>query len=329
MRFAARPRDLDGEPYAIVPIFRGAVRDIVDGWVPNASGKAEFRVTVRLSDRFADLAAVDLPEGPLEGLGDKTHARLLRIMGKADVDAYYARFAAGVVEHQSSNFARNLLDEAQVAVEGEVGELYVDREGYYVLRPRHGTAPTARESSSQLAWSNGPAVAGPPTVPPLNFGSGQSLDDVVNQVSLARAGSTAYTVSDINSRVQYGLRTYQRYDYTVRYDADVQWAANWRLDQLKSRTQRIDSLTGAVLPRMEGGALRALLDVELGDMQYISWNDGAAHVAGTMHVVGITHRVTGKDWTVTADLWAYAGEGPITVVAWGVAVWGFNEWQAG
>lgn len=331
MRIRARPRDLDGTPYDIVPIFRGAVRDVVDGWEPNDSGKKEFRVTVRLTDRFADLAAVNLPEGALEGLGDFTDDRLLRILEKAEIDPFYARFAPGIVEHQSSNFARNLLDEAQVAVEGEVGEFYVDREGFYVLRPRHGSDPTDRETNVQLAWTNGADMAteGYPVAHPLDFGSGQNLDDVVNQVSMARAGGTAYTASDADSKLQYGLRTYQRMDLTCRYDADVTWAADWRLDQLKDRTQRIDALTGAVLPLADGADLVALLDVELGDKHFVHWDDGDRIVSGSLHVQGVSHRIDGDAWEVTADLWAYAGEGPVTEAIWGEAVWGSDRWQGG
>lgn len=329
MRIRARPRALNGTPYPIVPIFRGAVRDISDGWVPDNQGKKEFRVTVRLSDRFADLAAVDLPEIPVEGLGDTTDERLARIMEKAEIDAYYSRFAVGVVEHQSSNFARNLLDEAQVAVEGEVGEFYVDREGYFVMRPRYGTDPTTRETDVQLAWSNDGAVDTYPTVAPFDFGSGQNLDDVVNQVSMAKAGGTAYTVSDTDSKLSYGLRTYQRMDLTVRYDADVEWAADWRLEQLKARTQRIDSLSGPVLPRMGGDELNALLDVELGDRQYIGWHDGEATIRGSFHVQGVSHRVNAEAWEVTVDLWAYADEGLETLGLWGSAVWGTDVWGAG
>ncbi len=328
MRIRARPRDLDGTAHPVVPIYRGAVRDVQDGWVPDGNGKREFRVVARLVDRFADLAAVDLPEVAVEGLDDTTDARLLRIMDKAEIDPFYARFATGVVHHQSSNFARNLLDEAQVAVEGEVGEFYVDREGFFVMRPRYGTDPTDRETDVQLAWSNGVDAGAYPTIAPLNFGSGQNLDDVVNQVSMARAGGTAYTVSDADSKLQYGLRTYQRMDLTVRYDADVEWAADWRLDQLKARTQRIDAITGPVLPLMDGDALDALLDVELGDKQRIAWADGEADIAGTFHVQGVTHRVNAEAWEVTVDLWAYAGEGLETVATWGDAVWGTDTWQA-
>ena len=329
MRIRARPRDVDGTAYPIVPIYRGAVRDVQDGWEPDANGKKEFRVTVRLVDRFADLAAVNLPETSLEGLGDTTDARLLRIMDKAEIDAFYARFATGVVEHQSSNFARNLLDEAQVTVEGEVGEFYVDREGFLTLRPRYGTDPTPRETDVQLAWANGVDAGEHPTIPPLNFGSGQNLDDVVNQVSMARSGGTAYTVSDTDSKLQYGLRTYQRMDLTVRYDADVEWAADWRLEQLKARTQRVDAVSGTVLPLMDVEALAAVLDVELGDKHRIAWDDGDDTAAGTFHVQGVTHRVTEDTWTVTVDLWAYADEGLEVGAAWGTAIWGTSTWAAG
>jgi hypothetical protein len=329
MRISARPRDLDGTSRGVRRIYRGAVREIRDGWVADDRGQQEFRVTVRLVDRFADMAAVDLPEQPLEGLGDTTDERVARLMDRAEIDPYYGLLASCEVEHQSTNLARNLLDEAQVAAESEVGALYVDREGFIVLRPAHGTAPTSRETDVQMAWANAAAVGGYPTVPPLNFGSGQDLDDVVNQVSMSRAGGTAYTTSDAESILAFGLRTYQRFDLTCRYDTDVQFAADWRLDQLRRRTQRVDSLRGTVLPLMDNDALAALLDVELGDKHYVSWDDGEREVTGTMHVQGVTHRVTGDAWEVKVDLWAYAGEGLVALALWGTAEWGIDVWQIG
>ena len=144
---------------------------------------------------------------------------------------------SGTVEHQSSNFARNLLDEAWATVESDAGtDLVVDRDSTFRLRRRRWWEPPAvgtphpRWNATRATWTNG-SVAGAFVYCPTAFGTGLDLDDVANQVSMARAGGTAYTVQDSDSIVRYGLRTYQRFDLTCRYDAAVEDAAELRLDR--------------------------------------------------------------------------------------------------
>lgn len=307
----------------LIPIYRGAVREIKDTWDPDGA----YKVTVNLSDRKADIAAVDLPERALEGLGDTTDERLLRILGLAEVSDYYARFETGAAEHQSSNFARNLLDEAEVAVEGEAGAFYVDREGFLVFLPRGWVDTSPRSSSVQLTWSN--VTGDPEAAAPAAFSTVQSLEDLVNQVSMARTGGTAYTAGpDTDSAIGYGLRTYQRFDLTLRYDADVELVADNRLAELKDRTQRIEKLTAELNPTATEAALRALLDVELGDRDEVIWDYGGGSLfEETYNVQGLEHRVTMESWTVSADLWQYLTAAPVGLAEWGSAIWGTDEWE--
>jgi hypothetical protein len=309
----------------LLPLYRGSVRQVSDDWDPDGA----YRVTVHLADRKADLAAVDLPERPVEGLGDTTDARLLRILGLAGISDYYARFAVGLAEHQSSNFARNLLDESEVAVEGEGGAFYVDRDGFYVFLGRDWLTTSPRALAVQLTWTNllGDEEAASPTA----FSTGQNLEDLVNQVAMARAGGTAYVAGpDPDSSITYGLRTYQRFDLTLRYDADVALVADERLIQLKDRTQRVDKLQAELNPGATSEALRKLVDVELGDKHEILWEDGSGELFHeAYHVQGVEHRVTMDRWSVSADLWHYVGtEFPPEVARWGSAIWGVSRWGA-
>lgn len=339
IRLRVRPRGLDGEPLtALLPLYRGAIRSLQDRWTPATPERpATFRIVVNLVDRLADLGAVDNPElGSAVGLDDTTSARLERILTMAAIDTYYLRgphgaaLPAGVVHHASGTFARNLLDEAQVAVESETGELYVDREGFIVFRERLGTGSYARENAAQLTWAND---ADPDAVAPSAFGTAQNLDDVVNQVSRARTGGTAYTATDGNSQLRYGLRTDQRFDLTCRYDADVEYAADYWLAQLKDRTQRIEGVERELDASMSDAQLEALLDVEIGDRHDVRWTDYVTTLEGQLHVQGIRHAIGGADgrlsWTVGVDLWAYAGEGLEPPVArWGTAIWGTDVWSS-
>lgn len=337
MRISCQPRALaDGTPLGDpIPIYRGSVRDISDGWEANRADPARqtFRVTCQLTDRFADLAAVDLPEQALDGLADTTDERIARVLALANISDYYLRAPhAGVVTHQSSNFARNLLDEAQVAVEGEVGDLAVDREGFFSFRERLTSGTHPREDAVQLTWANdGRAGA----IGPREFGTGTNLDDVVNRVTYAKAGGTAYQApaaidEPTDSQSAYGLRTFQRFDLTVQDDADVEFAADYWLSQLEGRTQRIDRLSVDVNPYMPDAELVAILDVDLRDKHFVGWTDGVDTLEGSLHVQGVTHQITGTKWTIGVQLWAYADEGlePVeaAVALWGTAVWNVDVW---
>lgn len=334
LRVSCRARDVNGESISdLIPIYRGTIRDVADGWIPDRMDpeRQTFRLTLQLTERFQDVAAVNLPEQSLVGLGDLTHQRLERIAELAGVNLFYLRKCHdGEAEHSSSNFARNLLDEMQVTVEGEVGDLYVDREGFIAFRERVTSANAhPREDDVQLTWGN---LGSAGTIAPTKFPTGQNLDDVVNRVTMARSGGTAYQAPDAGleptaSQLQYGLRTHQRLDLTLRYDADVEVAADYWLAELDDRTQRVGPLAVDVNPNMPDAELLALLDIEVRDRHRIEWTDGAATLAGELHVQGVAHRISGQSWTIEVMLWAYAGnEMTPEPLRWGIGRWGVDVW---
>ena len=319
-----------------IPLYRGTVRKIIDEWDPVGA----FRVKALCVDRMADLGSVDLPEGSLEGGGDLTHARVLRIIDKAEIPDLFTDIGtsadtSGAVTHQSSNFARNLLDEAMSTVEGDAGtDLLVDREGIFTMRrPKWWIPPLVgsshpRWNATRATWSNGEGAAAF-TFCPTGFGTGQDLDDIQNRVSMARTGGSAITSEDEPSILRYGLRTYQRFDLTVQSDAAVTAAVTLRLDQLSERTNRVDDVKSELDPSWSDADLERWLDVELGDQHAIRWDDGGGPMLGTFHVQGIRHRITGTRWEQVLSLWAYAGLGliPVSESTWGTGEWGTATWQ--
>ena len=105
-------------------------------------------------------------------------------------------------------------------------------------------------------------------------------------MTFARAGGTAYQApaaidEPTDSQLTYGLRTYQRFDLTVQDDADVEFAADYWLNEQQNRTQRHRPPDAIVDPAMPDDRLVELLDIELRDRQAIGWTDGAATLAGT------------------------------------------------
>lgn len=334
MRISCRPYSLDGSPLAeSIPIYRGTIRDVQDGWIPDRADPSRqlFRIVCQLTDRFADLAAINLPEQPLAGAGDTTDERLERILGLAGISTFYLSAPhPGVVTHQSSNFARVLLDEAQVTVEGETGDLSVDRSGMIAFRERMGGATAhPREDDVQLTWANDGRVD---AIAPMTFRTGQNLDDVVNRVTRAKAGGVAYQAPDpvdepTSSQLTYGLRTNQRMDLTVQNQVDVEYNADFWLAEQVERTQRVDKLVANVDPYMTDELLLQVLDVELRDKHFVSWSDGEAVLEGSLHVQGVDHDIRGDSWRIGVSLWAYADEGLSQAPArWGEGRWGVDVW---
>lgn len=334
VRISVRPRGLDGKPLVAMPypLFRGAARKVRDDWRPAKNGHMIFRLAISLSDRMSDLGAVNLPARDPEGLDDLTDERVRRILGMAHIPDYYLRHGPTVVRHGASTFARTLLDEAQVVVESEgPGDFYVTRDGFYWVRERRSIGSYPRENEAQVRWSNMPSKPG---IAPTVFGSATALDDVVNQVSMARSGGSAITVGGplTDSALRFGLRTYQRFDLTCRDDPDVQAAAQWRLDEQILRTQRIDALEVRINPDAPDEEVRSLADIELGDLHYMAWTDGRTELEGHAHVQGIKHRISGDEWSIVVNLWAYAGEGLFPAIPefesgrWGEANWGEGKW---
>jgi hypothetical protein len=322
-----------------IPIYRGTVRRVRDGWA-----KGTFRLGAELVDRLADLGAVDLPERTPEGLGDLTHARILRAVALAGIPAGYAAMGttfdnSGVVQHASTNWARNLLDEAMVTAESEAGsDLLVDRDGAIVFRRSRwwdavaGHTPNPRWNATRATWGN-VETADPyafEVLEPGGFGTGSDLDDVRNQVSAARVGGTAIVAADSTSQASYGLRTFQRFDLTCRYDVDVTAFANLYIDELADRSVRVDAVSAELDPRRSAASLERFMDVEIGDRHGIHWDDGHGDpMTGVFHVQGIRWNVDPDHLRLGLDLWAYSGFGlaPDVSNRWGDAKWSISVWQ--
>lgn len=319
-----------------IPLYRGTVRRVKDSWA-----RGTFRLAAELVDRLADLGAVDLPERVAEGLGALTHDRILRCIALAGIPTGYAAMGtgfddSGVVQQASSTFARNLLDEAMVAMESEAGsDLLVDREGRIAFRRASwwqaiaGHAANPRWNATRATWGN--VESSDPyafdVLEPGGFGSGSDLDDVRNHVSAARVGGTAIVAEDATSQATYGMRTFQRFDLTCRYDADVTAFAAHYIAELAARTARVDAIASELDPRMPAASLARYMDVELGDRHGIAWNDGDVTMHGVFHVHGIRWRADPAHLRLELDLWAYSGLGLTALSVWGSATWGSSTWQ--
>ena len=309
------------------PLFRGTIRALTDTF--EISGR--LAVTVNLTDALADIAAVDLPElDPPVGAGERTDQRITRVLQAAMFPLERARLDVGVVACQATNLARNLLDEAQVTAESEIGDLWCDAAGVIVFRNRQWWRTDPRATAPQVSFGN----TGDPDHCPATFTTALDLADLENQVSMARAGGTAITVSDATSIARYGLHTHTRFDLVCADDDDVYTAAAFRLAENRQRTRRIDTLTVNPEAAIQAGhpvadAWAAVLEVQLGDGCQVDWLAGGATEPESlfMHVQGWTHTVTASgEWVTEYQVWDRIAYTP--AAGWDIAVWGTDVWAA-
>jgi hypothetical protein len=190
-------------------------RGFVDNVAPVGEGGAVAAVTLDCVDALSVFAQVNQAElDPPVGAGELTGARMHRIADLAVWPAQWRRFDPGVVRVQSTNLARNLLDEAGVTADSEGGgALYADRDGMIVYRGRNWQRTVGVDRGTL------PGSAGCPT----GYRLSHALADVANRVLVARAGGTQRTFNHGASQSKYGVRTCQRNDLICQDDVDVDW----------------------------------------------------------------------------------------------------------
>jgi len=309
------------------PLFRGSITALSDGF--ELDGR--LAVSVAGIDAMAEIAAVDLPEvDPPVGAGERSDQRISRILDLIGFPVERRRLDVGVVTVQSTNLARNLLDEAQVTAESEVGDLWVDAEGMVIFRNRQWWLTDPRTTSSRVTYSNVPGSGHCPAV----FRTALDLSDLENRVSMARAGGTALTVIDHASRARFGLRTFTRFDLVCEFDVDVQIAASARLAENRQRTRRVEQLSvkpeAAVIVGVPAAvAWGPVLDLRLGDAATVEWLAGGADEPDSrlMHVQGWTHTIDAAGgWVTDLQVWDRPGYTPVS--GWDIALWDGSEWAA-
>ena len=302
------------------PIYRGDVRAVRDGWSPFGV----HLLTINLAELTGRLGRIDLPEREPTGAGDRSGERMARIAALAQIPVSRRRIDPGLMILQATNFARNLAGEAEVTTASEGGDFFTSRDGAFTFRQRAWWMTDPRASTVRQVWANTPVpdAAGAPVGCPVDVETRLDVELVANVISLSRAGGTAQTARATDSMSLYGPITYARSDLLNVSDDDVASLAAWRAAETGHRTRVIDGIT--LNPVGDPQSWPGVLDVELGDLHRLYWDDGEEVTDLAVHIQGVSHKVTPDSWETSLLVWDRYGYTPAD--GWDVDNWDEALW---
>jgi hypothetical protein len=304
------------------PLYRGDIRSLTDKWSPFGV----HLLTINATDILGRLGRIDLLEQEPTGAGDHGGARMDRIADYAQIPESRRRFDTGIMVLQATNFARNLAGEAEVTAASEGGDVYSDSEGRLTFRQRNWWQTDDRASEVRQIWANQtvPDPDGAPVACPETINTREGLDLIANIVNYARAGGTVQQARDTASMSLFGPITYGRSDLMNQNDEDVASLAAYRVAETGQRTRIIDGIE--VNPRGDEQAWPGVVDLQLGDLHRLYWNDGEQTTDLLVHVQGIKHTIAPLTWQTSLMVWDRYGYTP--AAGWDVDNWDEANWAA-
>ena len=284
------------------PLYSG----FADGWIPAsvtyAGGYAEL--TLPATDAFKVLAGITLPTVAIEGVGADTGARVKDILTRAGwyTSAEYSDVDTGDSKLQGTTLGSDALSLMQIAVDSEVGQLYVNGAGAVVFRARQALSNDTRSNTVQAVFGDLPGTSHPAGTELAIAAVSRATDDtvIVNDVQAAINGGTTQEATNAASVTKYLFpRTYSRTDLILQTDTDALNWAKWVLYIGTGTGDRIDSIQ--VDPAADPANLwPQVLGREIGDrIQVWSRPAGvAAPVSKDCFIAGIVHT-----WDSSSSAW--------------------------
>jgi len=263
-----------------------------------------------------------------------------RVTALLDVFGYPLRaIDPGVWQQQGVDpSGRSIRDEIGITSDSEGGYFYAERDGRIVYRDRtwptrdtHLTTVsanlTARLHDGWAPVDTIPTDPNAPTVCPNALVTEWNQARVINEVSLANAGGNARVFSNTDSKIQYGVKTYQRHDFVNRNSSDLATRANDYLDGYGDAVLRLNALS--FVP-MESDAWPWTLSVFLNWLIRVSYHHPENPWGWTIvtHVQSVLHTLTPSTWVTNLSLdqpVAYIDEGIPT--GWDIALWDTDLWD--
>jgi hypothetical protein len=297
-------------PVRVRTVFAGVTSSLysgfADGWLPAQvtyeGGYAEL--TLPATDAFKVLAGITLPTVAIEGVGADTGARVTDILLRAGWYTSAERLAIGTGNSllQGTTLGSDALSLAQVAVDSEIGQLYVSCTGAVTFRPRRALLTDSRSNTVQAVFGDLPGTVQAAGTELAYAAVGRAFDDTTigNDIQATRVGGVLQEVQDATSVAKYLFpRTYARTDLILQADSDALNWANWVLYVSKGGEDRFETL--AVDPLADPANLwPQVLGREIGDRIQV-WHRPAslaAPVTKDCFIAGIVHT-----WDSVTSAW--------------------------
>jgi hypothetical protein len=302
------------------PVFYGTVLDWIESWDPSDSVAT---VTVPCVDEWERISRFSTPATTPAGAGEGTGARVHRILNNTGYTGLRA-VDTGLNTVQATDLSKNAGDELTTVVGSEGGALFVDADGTLVFEDQYALMENSRSNTVQGTFVD------------ANVGGGLPYNDVTmswnaelirNLISFQRTGGTVQLATDLTSRSLAGDSPETRTDLINDSDLQVLNLATFYLARYKDPEYRPKQLVlkpranmAALAPQALGRRVRDLVEV------LRKPRAGNYLITRDCHVAGITHVITGDDWTTTWDLWSATVYQTYASSRWDVAKWDQAAW---
>jgi len=267
-------------------------RGFADSWDINYDGPNWSECVLTCSDAFKVLAGYDRVAGASQGAGEDTGARIGRILDSIGWSATDRVLAVGDSTLQATDLSGGALDEAFLAADSEIGELYVDGGGRAVFRNRNAIFNDSRSATSNATFGDGGGAELP------YYALSISYDDanLANLANVTRVGGTEQTQSNQASRDANLTRTFDRSDLLLQTDAAANDYAGFIVGLAANPELRFDQLT--VRPQASEAALFPhVLGREIGDRITVKRRPpGGGTITRDVYIRGVQHTGTPDFW---------------------------------
>lgn len=258
-------------------------------------------VTVPFTDASVIFAANDRDLSAPVGGGETSGARLNRILDVGGWPASDRNIATGDTVLQATELSGNQMTEMQLVQDTEMGDLFIDGQGWVTFRNRLAMLTDPRSTTSQAVFGDDPAgyaISG--ELPYADAKPSSPGDSIVNDVTVSRAGGTEQRAEDVVSKARYLKKTHTRNDLLMTTDAAALQAAQAILYQFatpRPRFGRLEFRTPA--PQVESVVWPAVLARRFGDRITIRRRPkgGGDVIERDCFVRGWEHASDGAEWT--------------------------------
>lgn len=270
----------------------------VDEWEIAWNGPDWSETSVEATDAFKVFENVDrLPSSP-QGGGEDAGARLNRVLDTVFWPNDLREIAVGDSTVQETTLEGTVLSELQHVLDSELGEGYMDGSGRFVFRNRNAVLTEPRSTTPQALF--GDNYLNPQELPWESIGFATDTTQMVNKVSVGRAGGVVQVVEDAASQAKYLIRTFNREDLLLETDGEALSYANWILALSSKPEQRFVSMTINVL-KDPWRLFPQVLERQIGDMIQIIRRPpgGGAPIVKNVIIRGIHHEIGQVSWKTT------------------------------
>lgn len=273
-------------------LFSGFITNYDTGF---AQGNEDVsQVTLRCIDGFKLLAGSSVSTVAGAPAGQLSGARVNAILDVIDWPVSLRSIDSGDSTLQADpGTSRSALEALQTVENSEFGGIFVDKQGQVQFISRTNlisnpatAAYTFSDTGSNISYQN--AVV--------------AYDDtnIINDVTITRAGGTAQNAFDQNSIDQYFLHSGNRSDILVQTDAEALNQAQGILATRKDPEIRIDSIDLNLYDSTNPNKPLAGIDLELLDGVLVTKTmPGSTSVTQPSLVNGIHHDITRSSWRTT------------------------------